>query len=142
MPKLPEAVPDYVECVTVCADADDGQRAAAALGQRLAARGIYAEIVASASAMNRDANDVLRERGVGGLRDAFDQAPRQKPNVSDTPPHGVQLQDFYAYMPEHRYIFVPTGQVWPSLQRRCPRSPPSATSRRPPGSTATAPSSR
>jgi hypothetical protein len=27
---------------------------------------------------------------------------------------GVALADFYAYMPEHRYLFVPTGDLWPA----------------------------
>jgi len=45
MPKLAEAVPDFVDCVRICADNDEaGQRNATALYQRLAARGIYAEV--------------------------------------------------------------------------------------------------
>ena len=26
----------------------------------------------------------------------------------------MQLEDFYAYMTEHKYIFVPSGQIWPA----------------------------
>src|SRR5215467_13096548 len=62
----------------------------------------------------RDANDVLRERGPDGLREAFDRASRGKPDSGGKPPKGVRLEDFYAYMPEHRYIFAPTGQIWPA----------------------------
>jgi hypothetical protein len=51
MPKIAGAVPNYVDCVTICADADEtGQRNAVALWRRLAARGIYSEIVPSAGA--------------------------------------------------------------------------------------------
>ena len=35
---------------------------------------------------------------------------------------GVQLGDFYAYMPEHTYIFAPTREIWPaaSVNARIP----------------------
>ena len=35
---------------------------------------------------------------------------------------GVQLKDFYAYMPQHRYIFAPTRELWPaaSVNARIP----------------------
>jgi len=29
-------------------------------------------------------------------------------------PEGVRLQDFYAYMPQHQYLFVPTRELWPA----------------------------
>lgn len=37
----------------------------------------------------------------------------------DTPPprqpaRPIELQDFYAYMPTHNYIFAPTGEFWPA----------------------------
>jgi hypothetical protein len=28
---------------------------------------------------------------------------------------GVSLTDFYAYMPLHKYIFVPTRDLWPAV---------------------------
>ncbi|MQA92813.1 MAG: hypothetical protein GEU90_21755 [Gemmatimonas sp.] len=31
-----------------------------------------------------------------------------------TIPEGVQLEDFYAYMPMHSYLFAPTGDLWPA----------------------------
>ena len=36
--------------------------------------------------------------------------------------NGVQLDDFYAYMPQHKYIFTPTREVWPasSVDARLP----------------------
>ena len=35
---------------------------------------------------------------------------------------GVSLDDFYAYMPEHKYIFIPTRDLWPasSVDARIP----------------------
>jgi hypothetical protein len=49
MPALADAVPDYTDCVTVVADANEaGERNSAMLAQRLNARGIHAEIVPSA----------------------------------------------------------------------------------------------
>jgi hypothetical protein len=37
----------------------------------------------------------------------------------------IQLEDFYAYMPEHKYIFVENGEMWPaaSVSSRLPRMP-------------------
>jgi hypothetical protein len=28
-------------------------------------------------------------------------------------PQHVEVEDFYAYMPQHKYIFIPTRQLWP-----------------------------
>jgi hypothetical protein len=36
---------------------------------------------------------------------------------------GVRLEDFFAYMPMHTYIFAPTGEVWPGESVNC-RIPP------------------
>jgi hypothetical protein len=38
---------------------------------------------------------------------------------------GVTIDDFYAYMPKHSYIFAPTGEMWPasSVNSRLPRMP-------------------
>jgi hypothetical protein len=48
MPKLTDAVPDYIEVVTVIADADEtGQRNAALLAERLGKRGFHVELVRS-----------------------------------------------------------------------------------------------
>src|SRR5204863_6347942 len=35
-----------------------------------------------------------------------------KPNGHD-PSEGAALEDFYAYMPMHNYIYVPTRTTWP-----------------------------
>src|SRR5689334_21494720 len=38
--------------------------------------------------------------------------PRPQDNVQQWP--GASLDDFYAYMPGHAYLFVPTRQLWPA----------------------------
>ncbi|MER8570635.1 hypothetical protein NKH19_00730 [Mesorhizobium sp. M1338] len=37
-------------------------------------------------------------------------------------PQGVRLEDFFAYMPQHRFIFAPTRELWPasSVNSRLP----------------------
>ena len=41
--------------------------------------------------------------------------------TSTGPPTRVTVEDFYAYMPAHAYIFVPTRELWPpvSVTARC-----------------------
>ena len=57
--------------------------------------------------------------------------PDQKPSEPDEPrpsltdPHrdeGVELMDFHAHMPTHKYVFAPTGDQWPasSVDARVP----------------------
>lgn len=48
--------------------------------------------------------------------------------ASDLPPAPftrVTYEDFFSYMVEHRYIFVPTGDLWPaaSVNARLPKKP-------------------
>ena len=31
------------------------------------------------------------------------------------PSHKLTVRDFYAYLPEHKYIFIPTGELWPAV---------------------------
>ncbi len=56
-------------------------------------------------------------------------------------PTDLEPDDFYAYMPEHKYIFAPTGEIWPATSVDA-RLPASAISRHRPGSTKTARSNR
>lgn len=47
-------------------------------------------------------------------------------NPRSAPPRsGVQLDDFRAYMPNHSYIFMPSGEMWPasSVNSRLPKVP-------------------
>jgi hypothetical protein len=77
---------------------------------RIAARvktagGTYDEMV---EALKRDpATEAwLREKGDGRqLQRLWDRAGR---------PHGVTLDDFWAYMPMHAYIYAPTRDLWPA----------------------------
>jgi hypothetical protein len=46
-----------------------------------------------------------------GLSGTFADACRKAERNRE---HGVSLADFYAYMPQHSYIFAPTGDLWPS----------------------------
>jgi hypothetical protein len=43
----------------------------------------------------------------------------------DAEPRGVTIGDFYAYMPGHSYLFVPSRELWPagSVNSRLPRMP-------------------
>jgi hypothetical protein len=45
-----------------------------------------------------------------------------KPNGAAAPMHGVTLDDFRAYMPQHSYIFRPAREMWPasSVNARIP----------------------
>ncbi len=36
--------------------------------------------------------------------------------VDAAPEPGVSPQDFYAYMPQHAYIFTPTREIWPAAR--------------------------
>ena len=53
------------------------------------------------------------------------QGPSQGPQGAAQGPGGVALEDFYAFMPNHSYIFVPTREMWPasSVDSRLPKVP-------------------
>ena len=94
----------------------------------------------------RDPNDILRQDGVDALRAASDNATpfqpdrrhrmamiptamgrpmtpgARRPGASD-PGAGVQLADFYAYMPQHKYIFAPSRELWPAASVNARISP-------------------
>lgn len=64
-----------------------------------------------------DANDILRQRGAEGLRSAWDKEHgkgRENANGESHSQAGVSAADFVAYMPQHKYIFMPTGEMWPT----------------------------
>ncbi len=71
----------------------------------------------------RDANDVLRDEGPDAVRKWIDEAVPYKSRKTKTgngsaektaTTEGVKLDDFRAYMPMHKYIFMPSGEIWPS----------------------------
>jgi hypothetical protein len=52
--------------------------------------------------------------------------PPPPPEIDDPVlPFGVRLEDFWAHMPEHKYIFAPTRDLWPgaSVNARLPPMP-------------------
>ena len=50
----------------------------------------------------------------GGRQDARQRFYRSLLNSPLWPLEGITLEDFYAYMPMHQYLFVPAGQCWPA----------------------------
>ena len=55
-----------------------------------------------------DVNDTLRKEGPAGVRARSDRARKHKPKANGRDPEPwstVQLEDFRAYMPLHKYIF-------------------------------------
>jgi hypothetical protein len=75
-----------------------------------------------------DANDILRKQGQAALRTAFDEAQEQEHEGNKAKGNGstsgdsVTLDDFFAYMPMHTYIYAPTRDMWPagSVNARVP----------------------
>ena len=81
-----------------------------------------------------DPNDILRHLGEEALRDKIDGAVRwngEAPSIANGEPDkkpapqlsaDVKLEDFYAYMPDHTYIFAPTREFWAaaSINARIP----------------------
>ena len=73
--------------------------------------------------MKGDVNDTLRENGTDAVRERHDRAHRYNGPVDRTTDgKGVELADFYAYMPMHTYIFAPAREMWPasSVNARAP----------------------
>jgi len=65
----------------------------------------------------------LREEIARCLHKAKPKAQQQTWNAPRG--NGLGLEDFYAYMPRHQYIFVPTREMWPgsSVNTRLPKVP-------------------
>jgi hypothetical protein len=77
-----------------------------------------------------DVSDWLAHGGIADeLRDLIAAAAPWNPATDESQPGdprsgepGVSLDEFYAYMPQHAYIFAPTGELWPasSVNSRLP----------------------
>lgn len=74
--------------------------------------------------------------GKGALGSKLDQEPpldagrqRREHDEDSDMAMGVSLEDFYAHMPTHSYIFAPTRELWPasSVNARIPRTPKATT---------------
>lgn len=85
-----------------------------------------AEILRQWQSFEEDRPEVVT---IGTLRHlaqarGYDPPPRDPPRRNGTRPQTeqagddeldcVELEDFYAYLPEHRYIFVPSRDLWPA----------------------------
>ncbi len=53
-----------------------------------------------------------------GIEGVFERSPlpHDGPRVTTAADRGqrVTIEDFYAYLPQHRYLFVPTRELWPA----------------------------
>ena len=78
--------------------------------------------------------DVLGSNGLQRSRSDCDLLVRQRTHSASRTraririavgTYGVAIDDFYAYMPGHSYIFVPTREMWPasSVNSRLPAVP-------------------
>jgi hypothetical protein len=56
----------------------------------------------------------LRERPKRRDRDNIGKKAGARPASSDASPSGVSLDDFYAYLPTHSYLYRPTRELWPA----------------------------
>lgn len=78
------------------------------------------EARAAVQHMDRAATE---EQIVGGVAEIVGQATDQEADVRDAQARsggsGVKLTDFWAIMEEHKYVYTPTGRLWPqaSLSR-------------------------
>ena len=60
-----------------------------------------------------------RKRAMGAMSGIQQDLPstsktKSKPKSAGNAKHDLSLDDFRAYMPGHRYIFIPTRDMWPS----------------------------
>ena len=60
----------------------------------------------------------------GSAEAKFGETSAKAEEQAKADPGALQLDDFYAYMPDHSYIFVPTREMWPasSVNSRLPAS--------------------
>jgi Family of unknown function (DUF5906)/Bifunctional DNA primase/polymerase, N-terminal len=58
-------------------------------------------------------------------RQRFDDIPKLVASAAGKFAKSISLDDFHAYMPQHSYIFAPTGEMWPanSVNARLPPQP-------------------
>lgn len=61
----------------------------------------------------KDFDDLARDDGDEAVRAALDAAAFVGPGP-DLASKAVTVEDFYAHMPSHSYIFVPTREFWPA----------------------------
>ena len=107
------------------------ERFAKRLGQEIARslhkRKIKAEAEAKAKSNPGSSGPNQGQQGTGqGAQQAPPQSGKGNSGAASSGgSYGVALDDFYAYMPNHSYIFVPTREMWPSssVNSRLPTVP-------------------
>jgi hypothetical protein len=106
--------------------AADNSRSAAAFRKARAFRrqypdGTFEEMVAALQA-DPDTQTWVRDKGVAlGNREL--RRIWEKAAVPTEEPGEVSLDDFWAYMPKHEYIFAPTRDMWPAISVNTRLSP-------------------
>ena len=73
------------------------------------------------SSLMRDKWDERRRDSTYGADTVMNALGTVTETYSGATKSGTSLEDFHAYMPDHRYLYVPTGDLWPasSVDSRC-----------------------
>jgi Family of unknown function (DUF5906)/Toprim domain len=105
----------------------EGEKKARELAEKLVAEGLTVMLALPGEpGTDCDALNVWEKGGADAVRALIGAAKICSPAPDDDPESTeVQLEDFVAYMPEHKYIFRPTRQLWPgaSVNARLPPVP-------------------
>jgi hypothetical protein len=104
----------------------DNSRSAIAFRKGIALRraGKTFEEMVEALRIDPETGDWVREKGAAaGSRELLKIWEKAGPLIDKAA--GVSLDDFYAYMPQHDYIYTPSGEMWPScsINSRIPPIP-------------------
>ncbi len=120
--------------VTIAADRDEAKQGAGFKRGEKAARRFAARMdrqqhisqlaLPGQPGNNTDFLDLLLAHGIADVRAAVLAAEPIEPTPQEIA-EGVQLEDFYAYMEQHNYIYAPTRAPWPrgSVNARLPPVP-------------------
>jgi hypothetical protein len=95
----------------------DNSRSAIAFRKGIALRRAgksYEEMVEALRADPETAAWVREKGDVAGGRELRKIWEKAVSSINEAAPGGISLVDFYAYMPTHTYIFVPSREMWPS----------------------------
>ena len=81
-----------------------------------------ADAAGAPKAETRTATDVDANQTPPTTAAEPDKAQSKTDSIASSDSGGVTADDFYAYMPDHSYIFVPTREMWPagSVNARVP----------------------
>lgn len=123
-----------VRSVTVLYDADEpGHRGSLKAAEALREAGVQVEVRQHTGLPSGGDLTILYsqlEQDDEAMREAVGALPKLNMREEQSGDEmAITLDDFYAYMPSHKYIFVPTREPWPatSVNARLPLVPCSAT---------------